>query len=117
MCVSTVAQAYARHLRLRVVPPIMGEMAQHASSSSASTLTEVEIAYLECERENWGPAGQKEKTVFDLFGVSLPVFYQRLYRICESDAAWRYDPVLVRHIREVADDVTSRRLNRGEAHG
>jgi hypothetical protein len=45
------------------------------------------------------------------------VFYQRLYRICESEAAWQYDAVLIRHIRDVADDVTSRRLNRGETRG
>jgi hypothetical protein len=113
----TVAQDYARHLGFRRLRPIIGEMAQHASPASASTLTEGEIAYLECERDHWGPSGHKERIVVERFGVSLPVFYQRLYRICESDAAWQYDPALIRHIRDVADDLTSRRLNRGEARG
>lgn len=112
-----MSQAYARHLGFSIRPPIMGEMAQHASPASSSELTDVEIAYLECERENWGPSGRKEQIVLDRFGVSLPVFYQRLYRICENRAAWQYDPVLVRHITEVADDVSSKRLRRGDARG
>ena len=112
-----MAPAYARHLGFKPLAPIIGVMAQHASSASSPTLTPVEIDYLECERDNWGPSGQKEKIVFERFGVSVPVFYQRLYRICESEAAWQYDAVLIRHIRDVADDVTSRRLNRGETRG
>jgi hypothetical protein len=95
----------------------MGEMAQHASPASPSVLTEVEMAYLECEREHWGPTGRKEQVVMERFGVSLPVFYQRLYRICEGQAAWQYDPVLIRHITDVADDVSSKRLRMGDAHG
>ena len=109
--------AYARHLGFSIRPPIIGEMAQHAASASSSDLTEVEIAYLECEREHWGPAGRKEQIVMERFSVSLPVFYQRLYRICEGQAAWRYDPVLVRQIMEVADDVSSKRLRLGDSHG
>lgn len=112
-----MSQAYARHLGFEIRAPIIGGMSQHAASASPSDLTDVEIAYLECEREHWGPAGRKEKIVMDVFGVSLPVFYQRLYRICESRAAWIYDPVLVRQIRDVADDVSSKRLRRGDSRG
>ena len=112
-----MAPAYARHLGFKPLAHIIGVMAQHASSASSPTLTPVEIDYLECEREHWGPSGKKEKIVFERFGVSVPVFYQRLYRICENEAAWQYNAVLVRHIRDVADDVTSRRLNRGENRG
>jgi hypothetical protein len=112
-----VSQAYARHLGFEIRAPIMGEMSQHAASASSSDLTDVEIAYLECEREHWGPTGRKEQVVIERFGVSLPVFYQRLYRICESHTAWRYDPVLVRQIRDVADDVSSKRLRLGDSHG
>ena len=112
-----MSQAYARHLGFEIRAPIIGEMSQHAASASPSDLTDVEIAYLECEREHWGPAGRKEKIVMDLFGVSLPVFYQRLYRICKGEAARIYDPVLVRQIRDVADDVSSKRLRRGDSRG
>lgn len=112
-----MSQAYARHLGFEIRAPIIGGMSQHAASASPSDLTDVEIAYLECEREHWGPAGRKEKIVMDLFGVSLPVFYQRLYRICEGQSAWIYDPVLVRQIRDVADDVSSKRLRRGDSRG
>ena len=112
-----MSPAYARHLGFEIRAPIIGGMSQHAASASPSDLTDVEIAYLECEREHWGPAGRKEKFVMDLFGVSLPVFYQRLYRICEGQAAWIYDPVLVRQIRDVADDVSSKRLRRGDSRG
>jgi len=96
----------------------MEEMSQHSSPTPQNTLGDDDAAYLECEREYWAVGPKKEQVVRERFNVSLPVYYQRLYRIAATPEAWRYDPVLVRHIHDTADDVTSKRLTRqGSTHG
>lgn len=90
----------------------MDSMSQHATTAGPDGLSADDQAYLECEREHWGVGPRKEQFVFDQFGVSLPVFYQRLYRIAATEEAWKYDPVLIRHIQDTADDVTAKRLTR-----
>lgn len=105
--------AYARHLGFFLQRPIMEAMPHHASALPPSDLSDDEIAYLECERELWGPGAPKEEVVLQRFGVSVPVYYQRLYRICQSPSAVVYDAALVRRILDVADDVTAQRLSRG----
>lgn len=82
------------------------------SREPSDSLAESDIALLECEREFWGPGPQKEDVVFRRFGLGLPAYYQRLYQVCETPAAIRYDAVLVRQIHESADHVTRQRLRR-----
>lgn len=108
----TVFPAYARHLGFFPPRPIMEAMARQEVTSRASELSDEDQAYLECEREHWGPGGVKQEIVERRFAVSIPVYYQRLYRICHSAQARRYDPVLVRRILEVADEVSTQRLGK-----
>lgn len=87
-----------------------GALPPHDSpQKSASALPDDDVALLECERDLWGAGAMKEQVVFDRFGVSLPVYYQRLYRICHSQAALEYDSALVHHILDTADQVTTAR--------
>lgn len=95
--------------------------AEH-SASSPNTLGEADLALLECERTHWGPGPGKEAIVRAVCGLSLPAYYQRLYRLCHTPAAVHYDAVLVRQILDSADHVTAKRLEKtrprsGESHG
>ena len=72
-------------------------------------LSDDDRAVLECEREQWGSSGAKEAVVAERFGLSMPAYYQRLYSLCQTEAAMRYDQALVRHILDTADQVTARR--------
>jgi hypothetical protein len=94
----------------------MEGMSQHVSRNSQATLSDGDVAYLECERDHWAVGPKKEQVVFDQFQISLPVYYQRLYRIAAKPEAWKYDPVLVRLIHDTADEVTSKRLTRQGQH-
>ena len=94
----------------------MEVMSQHVSPHPQNTLGDDDVAYLECEREHWAVGPKKEQVVFDRFNVSLPVYYQRIYRIAAKPEAVKYDPVLVRHILDTADEVTSKRLTRQGHH-
>ncbi|MDR9397237.1 DUF3263 domain-containing protein [Pontimonas sp.] len=99
-------------------PFAAGALPPHESSPNApSVLADDERALLECEREVWGAGPMKEQVVFERFGLSLPVYYQRLYRLCHSQAALEYDSALVHHILDTADQVTTQRMaktRRGE---
>ena len=85
--------------------------AEH-SAPSPDSLSEADVALLECERGHWGPGPGKEAVVRALCGVSLPAYYQRLYRLCHTPAAVQYDAALVRQILESADHVTAKRLEK-----
>ena len=103
----------------------MGAMVAHSAERSApspDSLSEAEVALLECERTHWGPGPGKEAVVRALCGVSLPAYYQRLYRLCHTPAAVQYDAMLVRQILDSADHVTAKRLEKtrpqsGGPHG
>ena len=83
--------------------------AGHLPPHSPDELDESDRELLECERELWGPSPAKEAAVAERFGLSMPAYYQRLYRLCQTPAAVKYDSVLVRHILETADQVSARR--------
>jgi len=92
-------------------PFAAGALPPHDSSHNApSTLSDGDIALLECERDVWGAGPLKEQVVFERFGLSVPVYYQRLYRVCHSQGALQYDSALVHHILDTADQVTTQRL-------
>jgi len=57
---------------------------------------------LEFERRWWGTAGgRKEARIRSEFGWSAARYYQVLNALLDTQAALRYDPVLVGRLREV----------------
>ena len=71
-------------------------MSQKKALSEKLSSQDIEI--LEFERRNWGAPAAKELKVLRNFGFSLVRYYQRLHKVCISDAAERYDPILTRRI-------------------
>lgn len=61
-----------------------------------------DIDLLEFERTHWGSIPNKESAVRERFGLSLARYYQRVYALCHTEAAVRYDAVLVRQCLEAA---------------
>jgi hypothetical protein len=61
-----------------------------------------DIDLLEFERAHWGAVANKESAVRERFGLSLARYYQRVYALCRTEAAVRYDAVLVRNCLEAA---------------
>jgi hypothetical protein len=90
----------------------MGAMAISVpSTASHSSPEEWEGArFLEFEREHWGITEEKEDAVFGEFSMGLPAYYQRLYRLCRTKEALRYDAHLVRLILDAADSAVERRI-------
>lgn len=92
-------------------------MAMSASTTPASPPSSdgwEGIPVLEFERKHWGVSDSKEDLVFSRFGLGLPAYYQRLYRICRMSQALAYDAYLVRSILDAADTAVS---NRGGRRG
>jgi hypothetical protein len=75
-----------------------------------SGLRAEDVDLLEFERAHWGAGANKESAVRERFGLSLARYYQRVYALCHSEAAVRYDAVLVRSCLEAA---TTRREGQG----
>jgi hypothetical protein len=69
-----------------------------------------DIELLEFERTHWGSIPHKESAVREGFGLSLARYYQRVYALCRTEAAVRYDAVLARQCLEAA---ASRREEQG----
>ena len=69
-----------------------------------------DVALLEFERAHWGAVANKESAVRERFGLPLARYYQRVYALCHTEAAVRYDAVLVRSCLEAA---TTRRQGQG----
>jgi hypothetical protein len=67
-----------------------------------SGLTAEDADLLEFERAHWGAGVNKESAVRERFGLSLARYYQRVYALCQTEAAVRYDAVLVRSCLEAA---------------
>ncbi|WAB84945.1 DUF3263 domain-containing protein [Microcella daejeonensis] len=76
-------------------------------------------AVLEFERRWWGAAdGRKESRIRAEFGWSAARYYQVLNALLDTDAALRYDPVLVSRLREVRTERAEvRRTRRPGAAG
>jgi hypothetical protein len=92
----------------------MGAMAISASPTPTpppSTSDWEGAAFLECERAHWGVTATKEELVFETFGLGLPAYYQRLYRLCRTREALSYDAHLVRTILDAADRAVTRRMS------
>lgn len=74
-----------------------------SADKSETTLGEQDIDLLEFERAHWGAVANKESAVRERFGLSLARYYQRVYALCRTEAALRYDAVLVRNCLEAAE--------------
>lgn len=73
-----------------------------ASAAGGAASEERLGAVLEFERQWWGAAGgRKESRIRAEFGWSAARYYQVLNALLDTDAALRYDPVLVGRLREV----------------
>jgi hypothetical protein len=72
------------------------------SPQAPAELTDGDRELLEFERSNWGAMANKESAVRERFSLSLARYYQRVYTICRSPEALRYDATLVRAIEEAA---------------
>ena len=82
-----------------------------ASAQTPETeLSGDDIDILEFERVHWGAFPNKESAVRKRFGLSLARYYQRVYALCHTEAAVRYDAVLVRSCLEAAQ---SRKMGQG----
>jgi len=81
-----------------------------SAHSDKSELAPGDIELLEFERAHWGAIPNKESAVRERFGLSLARYYQRVYALCRTEAAVRYDAVLVRQCLEAA---ASRREEQG----
>jgi hypothetical protein len=96
----------------------MGAMATSLSSTPSPDLSPEDwegVCFLEFERQHWGVTENKEDLVFGEFSLSLPAYYQRLYRLCKTKEALGYDAHLARMILDAADDALHNR--RGQTGG
>ncbi len=66
------------------------------------SLTEIETAMLDTEREWWAHADAKGAAISDRFGMSTVRYYQLVGRLISSEAALAYDPVTVNRLRRLA---------------
>ncbi|MEL0273228.1 MAG: DUF3263 domain-containing protein [Pontimonas sp.] len=82
-----------------------------SAGSDKSELASGDIELLEFERAHWGAIPNKESAVRERFGLSLARYYQRVYALCQTEAAVHYDAVLVRNCLEAS---ARRRERRGE---
>jgi hypothetical protein len=80
------------------------------SHDADPSLSSEDVELLEFERALWGAFPNKESAVRERFGLSLARYYQRVYALCRTEAAVRYDAVLVRRCLEAA---TTRREGQG----
>ena len=94
------------------LPEITPATAPDAAGDHA--LEERPSRVLEFERGWWGVAGgRKEARIRAEFGWSAARYYQVLNALLDTEAALRYDPVLVGRLREVrADRAEARRTRR-----
>jgi hypothetical protein len=74
----------------------------------SSGLSPIDVDMVEFERIHWGPTRSKESLVRSAWNIPLVRYYQRLYAIMESDAARRYDPIVVRSFVEMTETKTRR---------
>ena len=73
-----------------------------------SGLSPADLDLIEFERIHWGPTRSKESLVRSAWNIPLVRYYQRLYAIMESDAARRYDPIVVRSFVDLTETTTRR---------
>ncbi|MEY5016984.1 MAG: hypothetical protein RL431_33 [Actinomycetota bacterium] len=68
---------------------------------TAPGVTPQQMDLLEFERAHWGAEPRKESLVRSVWNLALVRYYQKVYGIMDSEAARRYDPVLMKHFDSV----------------
>lgn len=71
------------------------------SSSSATTLSDLEVRILDFERSWWRYAGAKESAIKELFDLSAPRYYQLLNDLVDREDALLASPMLVKRLRRL----------------
>jgi hypothetical protein len=66
-------------------------------------LTDRECAILDFERSWWTEDGPKDVAIRDRFELSTTRYYQLLNELLETDAAYAYDPLVVRRLVRLRD--------------
>jgi hypothetical protein len=66
-------------------------------------LTDRDRAILDFERSWWTGTGPKEAAIRERFELSAARYYQILNELLESEAAYGYDPLVVRRLRRLRD--------------
>ena len=90
----------------------------HVMDAPADHLDERALRVLEFERAWWGNSGAKELGIRREFQWTPARYYQVLNAVIDTDAAVRYDPVLVGQLLDVRDDrAERRRMRRAGADG
>ncbi len=70
-------------------------------------MTAVEM--LAFERGRWLHPGLKEQQIRSQFGVGPVVYYQKLNRLIDDEAAMQVDPVTVRRLQRIREVTSNRR--------
>lgn len=73
------------------------------------SLTDLDTAMLDIERQWWPTAGRKEDAIRDLLGMTPTRYYQRLNRLADTQSALARDPVTVNRIRRLRSNRGMRR--------
>lgn len=69
------------------------------SLPQATELSERDQAILEMERNWWRYAGAKETAIREQFDMSSTRYYQLLNDLIDTEAALRFDPMVVKRLR------------------
>jgi hypothetical protein len=78
-------------------------MARPVHKAATMELTERDRAILDFERSWWTEAGPKEAAIRERFELSAARYYEILNELLESEAAYEYDPLVVRRLRRLRD--------------
>ena len=66
-------------------------------------LTQRDLDILDFERTWWKHAGVKEQAIKERFEMSATRYYQILNELLETDAAYDYNPLVIRRLRRLRD--------------
>ena len=70
-------------------------------TSSATSLSDLEVRILDFERSWWRYAGAKESAIKELFDLSAPRYYQLLNDLVDREDALLASPMLVKRLRRL----------------
>lgn len=69
----------------------------------ADGLSERDAAILEFEKSWWQSKASKEMEIRDRFDMTVTRYYQILNNLIDTEAALRYDPLLVKRLRRLRE--------------
>jgi hypothetical protein len=66
-------------------------------------LSDRDRAILDFERSWWQLEGPKEAAIREQLALSPTRYREILHRLCDSPAAWAYDPLVIQRVRRARD--------------